>query len=390
MNASDQLANTGIQTFARLRRRWFWRFTPILAAGCVIVMLANQWPSAPIAATTAAQAIPRIMQLHPSEIVAVQPQRIEDLVKVTGTIHPAREAAIAAQVDGLAETVAVRPGDHVEAGQLLVEVGTTDLRLQLEQQRSAIRSSRVQLRAAETTLKRTTLLFDKGRAAQATLDAAQAEVDQLAAEIATEQSQVALAEANLQRARVTAPFSGIIATRTIEPGQIVSPGTTMLSIVDLSTVRVEVLVPLRDSARIRAGQPVRLTVQGAPTKEFTGTVDRVNPVAEAGTRSIKVYLTLDNPDGLLRGGMFVTGSVVVRQDEDVIAVPAAAVQTREDTSYVLAVVDGQLKERPIETGNEWPATMLVEARSGLADGDVIVGARLSGLSDGSAVTIAGN
>ncbi|MDP0929882.1 efflux RND transporter periplasmic adaptor subunit [Paracoccus onubensis] len=390
MNASDQLANTGIQTFARLRRRWFWRFAPILAAGCVTVMLANQWPSTPVAATTAAQAMPRIMQLHPSEIVAVQPQRIEDLVKVTGTIHPAREAAIAAQVDGLAETVAVRPGDHVEAGQLLVEVGTTDLRLQLEQQRSAIRSSRVQLRAAETTLKRTTLLFDKGRAAQATLDSAQAEVDQLAAEIATGQSQVALAEANLQRARVTAPFSGIISTRSIEPGQIVSPGTTMLSIVDLSTVRVEVLVPLRDSARIRAGQSVRLTVQGAPTEEFTGKVDRVNPVAEAGTRSIKVYLTLDNADGLLRGGMFVTGNIVVRQDEDVIAVPAAAVQTREDTSYVLAVVDGQVQERPIKIGNEWPATMLVEARAGLADGDVIVGAKLSGLSDGAAVTIAGN
>lgn len=88
--------------------------------------------------------------------------------------------------------------------------------------------------------------------------------------------------------------------------------------------------------------------------------------------------------------MFVTGSIVVRQDEDVIAVPAAAVQTREDTSYVLAVVDGQVQERPIKIGNEWPATMLVEARTGLADGDVIVGAKLSGLSDGAAVTIAGN
>lgn len=390
MNASDQIARTGNQTPARLRRSWFWWITPILAAGCVTVLLANQWPSAPVAASTTARATPRVMQLHPSEIVAVQSQRIEDLVKVTGTIHPAQEAAIAAQVDGLAEIVAVRPGDQVEAGQLLVEVGTTDLRLQLEQQRSAIRSSRVQLHAAETTLKRTTLLFDKGRAAQTTLDAAQAEVDQLAAEIATEQSQMALAEANLQRARVTAPFSGVIATRNIEPGQIVSPGTTMLSIVDLSTVRVEVLVSLRDSAHIRAGQPVRLTVQGAPTEEFTGTVDRVNPVAEAGTRSIKAYLTLDNPDGLLRGGMFVTGSVVVRQDEDVIAVPAAAVQTREDTSYVLAIIDGQLQERPIEIGNEWSATMLVEARLGLADGDVIVGTTLSGLSDGAAVTIAGN
>ncbi|UXN75304.1 efflux RND transporter periplasmic adaptor subunit [Devosia sp. A8/3-2] len=127
-----------------------------------------------------------------------------------------------------------------------------------------------------------------------------------------------------------------------------------------------------------------------PAEAFTGIVDRVNPVAEAGTRSIKVYLTLDNPDGLLRGGMFVTGSIVVRQDEDVIAVPATAIQTRNEASYVLAVVDGVVQERPIEIGSEWPATTLVEARSGLAAGEVIVGTTLSGLSDGAAVIIAGN
>lgn len=390
MNPSDQLANTATPTPARRRRRWFWPLTLIVMAGGATVLLANQLPPAPVAATSIAAATPRVMHLHPSEIVTVQPQRIEDLVKLTGTIHPAQEAAIAAQVGGLAETVAVRPGDHVEAGQLLVEVGTTDLQLQLEQQRSTMTSSRVQLRAAQTTLERTTLLLNKGLAAQTTLDAAQAEVDQLAAAIATQQSQVALAEANLLRARVTAPFSGVVATRAIEPGQIVSPGTTMLTIVDLSTVRVEVVVPLKDTARIRAGQPVRLAVQGMPAEAFTGIVDRVNPVAEAGTRSIKVYLTLDNPDGLLRGGMFVTGSIVVRQDEDVIAVPAAAIQTRDEASYVLAVVDGVVQERPIEIGSEWPATTLVEARSGLAAGEVIVGTTLSGLSDGAAVIIAGN
>jgi membrane fusion protein, multidrug efflux system len=390
MNPSNQPAKTRIRLSVRRNRRWFWPVILILATGGATALLVNRLPPAPLAATVNALETSRVMQLHPLEIVAVQPRRIEDLVKVTGTIHPVQEAAIAAQVGGLAETVAVRPGDHVEAGQLLVEVGTTDLRLQLDQQRSTMTSSIVQLRAAQTTLERTTLLFDKGLAAQATLDAAQTEVDQLAAAIATQQSQVALAEANLLRARVTAPFSGVLATRAIEPGQIVSPGATMMTIVDLSTVRVEVVVALKDSARIQAGQSVRLTVQGMPAEAFTGTVDRVSPIAETGTRSIKVYLTLDNPDGLLRGGMFVTGSIVVRQDEDVIAVPAAAIQTRDEASYVLAVVDGVLQERPIEIGSEWPATALVEARSGLAAGDVIVSAALSGLSHGAAVAIEGN
>ena len=391
MNPTENTANNNTFTAHRRSGRWFWPLVMLtLATGGATVLLVNQLPPAPIAATVDAPATPQAMRLHPVELVTVQPQRIEDLVKVTGTIHPVQEAAIAAQVSGLAETVAVRPGDHVDAGQLLVEVGTTDLQLQLDQQRSTMASSIVQLRAAEATLARTKLLADKGLAAQTTLDTAQTEVDQLTATIATQQSQVALAEANLLRARVTAPFAGTVASRAIEPGQIVNPGTTMLSIVDLSTVRVEVIAALKDSARIVAGQSVRLSVQGMEGQQFTGVVDRVSPVAEAGTRSIKVYLNLDNADGILRGGMFVTGEIVVQQNDDVLAVPAEAIQVHDNASYVLAVVDGVLQERPIETGGNWPAAELVEARSGIAAGDVIVRTSLSGLSDGAPVIIEGN
>lgn len=392
MNPHDPTAEATPPTTARKASpRWFWPAVMLtLATGGISVLLVNSLPPAPIAATVATPAAERVMQLHPMEVMTVQPQRIEDLVKVTGTILPGQEAAIAAQVGGLAETVAVRPGDTVAEGELLIEVGTTDLQLQLDQQRSTMASSVVQLRAAEATLARTIQLSDKGLAAQTTLDAAQASVDQLQAAIATQQSQVALAEANLLRARVMAPFGGTVSARSIEPGQIVSPGTTMLSIVDLSTVRVEVVAALKDSARIRAGQSVRLTVQGMPDNAFTGTVDRVSPVAEAGTRSIKVYLTLDNPDEILRGGMFVTGEIVVQQDDDVLAVPAAAIQTRDNASYVLAIEAGIVNERRIETGSAWQMADLVEARSGLSAGDVIIGTSLSGLADGAAVTIGEN
>lgn len=391
MNASENTADKAPSTAKGQRGRWFWPTVMLaLATGVASVLLVNQIPPAPAAAAIDTPATPRAMRLHPVELVTAQPQRIEDLVRVTGTIHPVQEAAIAAQVTGLAETVAVRPGDYVDAGQLLVEVGTTDLQLQLDQQRSTMASSIVQLRAAEATLARTRLLADQGLAAQTTLDAAQAEVDQLAATIATQQSQVALAEANLLRARVMAPFSGTVASRDIEPGQIVNPGTTMVSIVDLSAVRVEVVAALKHSARIAVGQPVRLVVQGLEGRSFTGIVDRVSPIAEAGTRSVKIFLNLDNPEGVLRGGMFVTGEIVVQEQDDVIALPANAIHTRDDASYVLAVVDGVLHERPIETGTAWPSTALIEARSGIAAGDVVVGTSLSGLADGVSVVIEGN
>ena len=388
MNPSDPIAESATPQ-RKSPRKWFWPVVAlVLLTGMASVLLVNTMPSAPIAATVAEPVAPRVLQLHPMEVVTVEPRLMEELVKVSGTIHPIQEAAIAAQVSGLAEAVNVRPGDQVEAGQLLVEVGTTDLQLALEQQRSTAAATGVQLRAAETTLARTTQLVERGLSATTTLNDAQAQVDQLSATMAMQQTQVALAEKNLERARVVAPFSGVIASRAIEPGQIVSPGTTMLSLVDLSTVRVEVVAALSQSAKIVAGQSVRLNVQGM-AEPVTGTVDRVSPIAEAGTRSIKVYLTLDNPDGALRGGMFVSGNIVVRAEDDVLAVPAEAVLSRDDARYVMAVVDGVVSEQIIETGPSWGASALVEARSGLSAGDVIVGTNLSGLSDGAAVTIAG-
>ncbi|MDB5585717.1 MAG: efflux transporter periplasmic adaptor subunit [Devosia sp.] len=392
MNPSDPVAETAAVTpTPRRRAKWFWPGVAlVVATGGASMLLINQLPPAPVAATVAAPEAVRTMRLHPMEVVTIAPQRIEDLVKVTGTIHPVQEAAIAAQVSGLAEAVTVRPGDSVTAGQLLVEVGTTDLQLQLDQQRSTMASNEVQLRAAQATLDRTKLLAAKGLAAQTTLDTAQAEADRLTATIATQQTQVAQAETNLRRARVTAPFAGTIATRTIEPGQIVNPGTTMLSLVDLSSVRVEVVAALKDSSRIVAGQSVRLTVQGITGQQFTGTVDRVSPIAEAGTRSIKVYLDLDNKEGKLRGGMFVTGEIVVQQDDDVLALPAEAIQQRGDASYVVAIVDGVLAEHTIETGTKWAAAELVEARSGVTAGDTIVRTPLSGLTDGAPVIVEGN
>jgi len=392
MNTSDVGADMQQKRASSLGAwKWFWPLLLLVsAAGAACVVLVNQLPAAPIAVSVAAPPVSRTMRVHTLDLITIKPQTIEELVKVTGTVHPTQVAAISAQVTGLAETVAVRPGDSVALGDVLVEIGTTDLRLQLDQQRGTMASNVVQLRTAEASLERTRSLADRGLAAQSVLDAAQSEVDLLRATIESQQSQVTLAEANLQRARVLAPFAGTVASRDIEPGQIVNPGTTMLSVVDLSTVRIEVIVALSDSARLAPGQEVRLGVQGIPDKTFRGTVDRINPLADPGTRSVTVHLTLDNPGGVLRGGMFVTGNVVVQRDEQVIALPAEAVRTRENASYVLAIIDGVLQERRIQTGEEWQVAGLVQAVAGVAAGDVVVARGLSGLSAGAPVVIEGN
>ncbi|MET3924252.1 efflux RND transporter periplasmic adaptor subunit [Devosia sp. 2618] len=387
-NATDKIESIPTKSG---KKAWFWSAASLaVLVGLGLVFLSNETPSAPLAATVSTPTVERAMRLHPVEIVLVEPRQIQEYVRVSGTIYPLQEAAIASQVSGLAETVAVRPGDHVAAGDLLVEVGTTDLQLQLDQQRATMATTMVQLQAAQALLDRTQLLADKGLSAQTALDNARAEVDRLTATITSQQTQVTLAETNLRRARVAAPFAGTVSARSIEPGQIVNPGTTMLSLVDLSSVRVEVIVGLSSIGKVQPGQAVNLTVPGMPNTLFSGVVDRISPVAEAGTRSIKVHLTLDNAEGKLRGGMFVTGEIVVQQANDVLAVPTAAVQSRDDERFVMAVVDGVVRERAIEVGSGWEGGSMLEARTGLAAGDTIVATKLSGLRDGASVIIEAN
>jgi multidrug efflux pump subunit AcrA (membrane-fusion protein) len=88
--------------------------------------------------------------------------------------------------------------------------------------------------------------------------------------------------------------------------------------------------------------------------------------------------------------MFVTGSIVVRQDQQVIAVPQEAISVRDNSNYVLAVVDGVLAERRVETGEQWRSAGLVQTVAGLAEGDVIIARSLSGLADKVPVAIEGN
>jgi RND family efflux transporter MFP subunit len=130
-------------------------------------------------------------------------------------------------------------------------------------------------------------------------------------------------------------------------------------------------------------------VQGLSNIDFQATVDRISPVAVEGTRSITVYLTLDNPEGQLRGGMFVTGRIVTASSSDALAVPSRALLGEEDARYVLAVEDGEIVRKDVEVAQVWARLDRVEIASGIEDGDTVVSMPLSGLEAGQPVAIEG-
>lgn len=365
-------------------------FRPALAALALAGVLAAALPI-PAAAQAAerapaAEAAPMI--LHPAEIWEVRPQRLTQTVRISGTVQPSRRAELSAQVSGIAEAVQVLPGEAVAEGQVLVEIATADLQLQLEAQQASLASTRVQLQSARAALARANALSASGVASRTALDDAQSQVEVLEASLVSLETQVRLAQTNLARATIRAPFAGVIATRAVEAGQLVNPGAALVSLVDLSTVTVEAVAPLIDTMDLAVGQTAILGLPGEGQGALVALVERINPVAEPGTRSIKFYLTLPNTDGILRGGTFLTGHVELRVAEDALAVPRDAIFQHEGAAHVLVVRDGRAALQAVETGPSWSSGSLVQVTAGLAPGERIVAMSLRGLNPGQAVTLA--
>lgn len=375
-------------------RPWLWLVTlPALAAGGSLGYL--EWDerraealatadaaTAAEAAATAAGPAPR--QVNGDEWATLAPQDLRRTVRVIGTLTPARRADLAAEASGQVEAVLARPGDRVAEGQVLAQVDVQRLTIDLNLARSNADATRAQVALAEGQLARARELVDRGVQAASTLEEAESSVAALRANLAALDDQVAAAGLSLDGATVRAPFEGVVSSRAVDPGAVVSAGTPLLSLVDLSRIEMVAQAPVSAGALLEAGQAVEVEVDGIAGRRFPGTVARIAPVATEGTRTLPVYVRLDNMGGPLLGGMFATGEIVVAEALGAIAVPTAALREDDDGSHVLVIEDGRLARRAVEPGEAW-AGDVTEIAEGLATGDAVVTAALTDLAAGEAV-----
>jgi RND family efflux transporter MFP subunit len=300
---------------------------------------------------------------------------------------PETQTTLGAGVAGTISTVTVKAGQHVTEGEVLVRFDTRDLAARLAQQKAAVEAAQAQLELARATLKRTWELAKQGVQAASALDTAKANADAAAANLAGLKAAVASAQTSLDEATVSAPFTGSVSERLVDPGQAVGLNTKLLSLVDLDTMVVQAAIPTSASARVKVGQTADIAIDGIEGRTFTATVDRINPVAISGSRSIMVYLTLPNAEHLFRGGMFATGRIVTVDDPHGLAIPPAAIRTDQDGTFVLKVSGGKLVRQPVTRDREWNGGQLVSVKSGLSDGDVVVSAPLPELQAGMSIKL---
>jgi RND family efflux transporter MFP subunit len=209
-------------------------------------------------------------------------------------------------------------------------------------------------------------------------------VTRLQAQLRSQEEQIRVAERALGGAAVRAPFDGVIASRSVEAGNVVAPGTPLLTLVDLSRMEMLARATVSAGAALRPGQVVEIEVDGIAGRTFQGVVDRIAPVAEEGTRTLTVFVLIENLEGVLLGGMFASGQIVTAEAEGAIAVPREAVRG-EGGDHVLVIEGSALVRRDVEVVEDWGGG-LVQVQ-GLEPGLRVVTAPLGGLEAGEPVEL---
>lgn len=374
------------------KRRAFWIIivAAILAAGVGAAALKgrNQKPPQAAAASALASA-PPTLEFLPSDITEVKPHDLRQILSASGSLHAINQATVKAKVAGEVREVLVREGESVEAGQVLIKMDASEYQARQDQAKGALAAARGQLDIAAKARDNNKALLAKGFISQNAFDNAESQYRIALANVESAKGALNVAKKSLGDTVIRAPISGLVSSRTIQPGEKVSPDNRLLDVVDLHQMEMEAAVPTTDIMHIKPGQEVQMKVEGI-SMPLVGKVARINPSIQAGSRSILVYIEVDNPQGALRVGMFGEAQLTLAKKSDVLTVPQSAVQINAGNTTVYAIENGKLEQKPVTLGirGNGDEGAAVEVVSGLSDGAHIIKSNLGNLVTGTLVKFA--
>jgi multidrug efflux system membrane fusion protein len=316
-------------------------------------------------------------------IATAKSETIPNLLTAVGDLAAVHQVNVTSDVNGRITEIQFTAGASVKEGTPLVQLFDAP-------EQGDLANFKAQQRVAQISLDRAKQLAERQVGPQATVDTAQAAFDQASAGIAK-------TEAIISQKLVRAPFSGELGVRKVEVGQYLTAGTQIVSLTDLSALYANFTVTEKDSAQLKVGQTVRIAVDAYPGRTFQGKITTIEPQIATETRNIRVQATIQNPDKILKPGMFATTTIVLPDKPPVITVPETAVDYTlyGDSVYLLSEKkeeDGKTRltvtRTFVQTGNRIEGR--AEILKGVKDGDRVVAVGQLKLQSGAAVTISDN
>lgn len=373
-------------TMRTSRLRWIVLlvFTAIVATLIAGLMLrpkkAPSPPPAPVAS---------VLELLPQEVLDIEPVVLHQTLAVSGSLRAVAQASVKARVAGEVREVLVREGEAVQAGQVLVRMDGSDYQAKVDQARGALNAARAQQDIAAKTRDNNQALLEKGFISRNAFDNADSQYAVAQANVDSARGALDFVQKSLNDTTIRAPISGLIASRSVQPGEKVSADNRLLDIMNLASMELEAATPTSDITRVALGQPVSLRVEGLPDN-FTGRVARINPGTQAGSRSVLVYIQVANPQGLLRSGMFAEAQLTLASKDNVLALPQSAIHKDSNGAYVYVIEGGEILRKPVRPGMTGRSDNrdMIEISAGLVSGEQVIKIDMGSLRSGTAARVA--
>jgi RND family efflux transporter MFP subunit len=326
----------------------------------------------------------------PVKVFKVRRERITEKITYTGTLEAWNKINITPEVGGKIARILVQEGDRVARGQLVAELETESIRLQLKQAQAGVAVAEASHADALRNKERMDRLIKENAVSEMQREKIQLAFDAAAAQLEQARAGLNLAQHALDVSIMKAPFSGIVSSKNAEVGDVINPmmggfgggAGGVLTLMDYSKVKIAVAVSSEDIGRIRKGQEAVLRVGSLPGREFRGSVRIVNLTADPLSKKFGVEVVIENPDAALRPGTFGDLVFEVQSHDNALVVPQKAIL---ENSYVFIVEAGKAVKKTVALGLQ--NTTMVEVLDGLAEGALVVVEGNFGLEEGAAVQV---
>ena len=303
------------------------------------------------------------------------------MLSAVGSVSAVQGAVVSTELGGMVSEIGFQNGTLAKKGDLLVK-------LDASQEEALLRSAQAEVELARTDLERTRDLAAKKVVSNSDLDAAQSKFRRLTAVVDQMQS-------NIRKKAIVAPFDGQLGIRQVNIGQMINSGQPVVALQSLDPVFADFALPQQYFSKLSQGLEIRVTTDAMPGRVFTGKLTAVNSMVDAATRNVMVQATLENPDHVLRPGMFAKVEVVLPEKQRALVIPGSAISYAPFGDSVFVIE----KTKDPKTGKELQTIRaqfvrvgeargdLVSITKGLKAGDTVVGTGVFKLRNGMAVTI---
>ena len=367
--------------------RWLKTALVLLA---LIAVVALGWRGyAARQATRQAQSAPvkdPVIELSAIDMATAHVVELTSGLPISGALKAVNSAIVKARVPGELQGLTVREGDRVEAGQVIARVESTEYADRVRQAQEQADAAKAQVEIAQRQVDNNAALVRQGFISKTAADNSLASLNTAQANHRAAQAGIDVLRKSLADTVLRAPISGQVSQRLAQPGERVAPEARIVEIVDLSRLELEASISPADSVAVRVGQQALLRIEGV-AQPVAATVARINPSAQAGSRSVLIYLTVAAQPGL-RQGLFAQGQLAT-ETQRALAVPLNAVRTDKPLPYVQVVEGDRIAHRTVQTGvrGEVDGELWV-AVQGVADGVRVLRGAAGVVREGTQVKLA--